>query len=45
MNGVIASIVVIVMSALILFALRDDGSMQECMKVYSEATCYHTLAR
>jgi hypothetical protein len=45
MNGVVASIVVVVMSALILFALRDDGSMQECLKAYSEATCYHTLAR
>ena len=45
MNGVVASIVVVVMSALILFALRDGGTMQECMKAYSEATCYHTLAR
>lgn len=45
MNGVVATMIIVAMSALILFALREDGSMQECMKSYSEATCYHTLAR
>lgn len=44
MNGVIASIVVVVFSAMLLFALRDAG-MQECMVNHSKEVCLHTLAR
>lgn len=44
MNGVVATMVIVAMSALILFALRDSD-MEQCMVKYSQETCYHMLAR
>lgn len=44
MNGVVASIVVVCMSALILFALRDDA-METCQQTHSYDVCFHSLNR
>lgn len=44
MNGVVATMVIVAMSAMILFALRDSD-MEQCMVNHSKEVCLHTLAR
>lgn len=45
MNGVVATMVIMAFSAMLLFALRDDG-MEQCQaKGYSYDTCFHSLNR
>lgn len=46
MNGVVASIVVVLFSAVVLFALRSDGeAMAKCQERFSYDTCFHSLNR
>lgn len=44
MNGVVASIVVVALSAFVLFALRDDA-METCQKTHSYDVCFQELNR
>jgi len=46
MNGVIATIVVFLFSAMVLFALRaDDDAMAKCQVDHSYEVCFHSLHR
>lgn len=44
MNGVIASIAVVVFSAFLLLSLRNDD-MEICMQKHSYDVCFHSLNR
>lgn len=46
MEGVVATIVVVIASALLLFALRaNDADMEICMKKHSHDVCFQELNR